>query len=114
LLPRRRGITLRASTAEASAMRKLSGGGLRLEFRKTTLADLAAFLSTLAAVDRPVRDATGVDAAYDFTLDLHELDAPDGASLPTLIQEQLGLRIETRQAAVEVLVIDHVERPTAN
>ena len=37
---------------------------------------------------------------------------PNGPSLFTAVQEQLGLRLESERAPVEVLVIDHVERPT--
>jgi uncharacterized protein (TIGR03435 family) len=33
----------------------------------------------------------------------------DGASIFTLIQEQLGLKLEARKGPVEILVIDHVE-----
>jgi uncharacterized protein (TIGR03435 family) len=39
------------------------------------------------------------------------LNAP---SLPTAMREQLGLRLESTRAPVEVLVIDRVEAPTEN
>jgi uncharacterized protein (TIGR03435 family) len=78
---------------------------------------------------RVVIDNTGLTSVYDFTLtwtpDPTEL-GPNGTpvrarsedqaspSLVTALQEQLGLRLETRQAAVELFVIDSVEIPTPN
>lgn len=67
------------------------------------------------AAERPVVDATGLTVAFDLDLTFTPVDAPDptvGASLFTAIQEQLGLRLEARQAPMNVLVIDSVERPT--
>jgi uncharacterized protein (TIGR03435 family) len=68
-------------------------------------------------VDRPILDRTGFADSFDF--DLHwapEHGAPDD-SLPsffTAIQEQMGLKLESQKAPVEVLVIDHADKPTAN
>jgi len=76
---------------------KRVGPGLRLEFRAQTMADLAAFLSTLAVIDRPVVDGTGLDSAYTFVLDLNEAVRPGDTTAPsvsTLLQEQLGVRLE--------------------
>jgi uncharacterized protein (TIGR03435 family) len=39
---------------------------------------------------------------------------PNGPSLFTAIQEQLGLKLESQKGAVEIMVIDHVERPSEN
>jgi uncharacterized protein (TIGR03435 family) len=66
---------------------------------------------------RPVRDQTGLTGSYDFKLDY----APDmdnaatesGPSVFTAVQE-LGLKLASGKGPVEVLVIDHVEKPSAN
>jgi uncharacterized protein (TIGR03435 family) len=113
---------LAASKHETEGMSRLPGGGLRLEFRRTSMARLAAFLSTLAAMDRPVLDNTGLDGLYDFGLDLHEAAGPwssdaerlSAPSFGAVIQQQLGLRLEARRSAIEVFAIEQVERPTAN
>jgi uncharacterized protein (TIGR03435 family) len=69
-------------------------------------------------LQRQVSDGTGLTGEYDFSLrwtpDQTVVDEP-GPSVFTALQEQLGLRLESREGPVEVLVIDHVERtPTEN
>lgn len=79
-------------------------------------------------VDRPVIDKTGLGGRYDFQIefDLGQegggADAP-GASQPNgpgapsifeVLQAKLGLKLEMGKGQVEVLVIDHAERPTEN
>ena len=39
---------------------------------------------------------------------------PDGPSLFTLVQEQLGLKLVSTKAPIDVLVIDHAEQPSVN
>jgi uncharacterized protein (TIGR03435 family) len=39
---------------------------------------------------------------------------PQGQTILTALKEQLGLKIESLKAPVDVIVIDHVERPSAN
>jgi len=77
---------------------------------------IAEQLSQLAG--RVVVDKTGLPDRYDLKLQWTPDDAPvreDSApSLFTAIQEQLGLTLEPAKEAVPVLVIDHIEPPSAN
>jgi uncharacterized protein (TIGR03435 family) len=107
------GPKLARSVAAGEGNWKRIGPGLKLEFQHQKMADLAGFLSTLAVVDRPVVDDTGLAGAYTFTLDLNEaVRGGDAAApgVPTLLQEQLGLRLDGRRMPLEVLVVDRVER----
>ena len=73
-------------------------------------------------VGRTVVDKTGIDGAYDITLNWQpdELLQPDqgsaseSASLFTALQEQLGLRLDAQKGPVDILVIDSVNRASAN
>jgi uncharacterized protein (TIGR03435 family) len=79
------------------------------------LADLVAALTPAAG--RPVVDATDLTGSFDLNMKFTPDDAADptgSASLFTAIQEQLGLRLESRRAPVNVLVIESAERPTAD
>lgn len=67
-------------------------------------------------------DKTGLTGMYDWTLNWtpdtvaqgDDVGDAAGPSLFTALQEQLGLKLEKTKAPVEVLVIEHVERPTEN
>jgi len=93
-----------------------SGGRTNLEARNT---DMALFARVLArTVDLPVVDKTGLKGIFNFNLQWtseSEIAAnrggPDAVSIFTALPEQLGLRLRSTTALVEVLVIDHVERP---
>lgn len=72
--------------------------------------------------DRILVDQTGLTGKYDFNLkwtsDSPSADASDAVSstpsLFTALQEQLGLRLVPTKAPIEVLVIDHIDRPSEN
>jgi len=77
----------------------------------------SGFLSD--ATERLVIDRTNLTGRYDIRLQWmpDESAAQPGESGPSLftaVREQLGLRLEPAKAPVEVLVIDHAEKPTAN
>ena len=68
-------------------------------------------------VDRPIVDATGLSGNFEWVLTFTvggSNASADVAGLFTAVQEQLGLRLEPREAPVDVLVIDSVEMPTPN
>jgi len=80
---------------------------------------MATFAQTLSdQVERAVLDRTGLAGFYEFTLTWtpdEARTADDAApSLFTAIQEQLGLKLESTRGPVEVVVIDHVEKPDEN
>jgi uncharacterized protein (TIGR03435 family) len=68
----------------------------------------------------PVLDKTNLKGSYNFSLKFLDPRIPhptDDGSVPdlfTAVQEQLGLKLEAAKEPVEVLVIDHMERPSAN
>jgi uncharacterized protein (TIGR03435 family) len=71
-----------------------------------------------ATTSHIVSNKTGLTGVYDFTLKYSD-DMATGAdsaapSIYTALQEQLGLKLEPTKGPVDVLVIDHVERPSAN
>jgi bla regulator protein blaR1 len=95
-------------------------------------ATIGQFARTLTNwVDRLVVDRTGLTGAFDFTLTwmpdpmpqgfdkkiaaggLAPAD-PDGASIFTALQEQLGLTLEAQRSPVDVLVVDRAEHPKEN
>jgi uncharacterized protein (TIGR03435 family) len=71
------------------------------------------------SLERPVIDKTGLNGKYDFELkwtpgsDFPTSDA-DAPLLFTALSERLGLRLESQKGAVEIFVIDRVEKPTEN
>ena len=80
-------------------------------------------------LDRPVLDQTGLGQFYDFKLEWAPEPPPgmsagggadaglppaSGPDLFTALREQLGLKLESHKGPVEVMVIDHIEKPSEN
>ena len=86
--------------------------------RAASAALLAGNLSGYPEVDRFVADRTGLNGRYDFRLEYSpaslERDAVASArpSLFTALSEQLGLTLQPETAALPVLVIDNIDKPT--
>lgn len=109
--------------AEPGGITSMQGENGNFVFRGTSMEQFAEDLSGLTQVDRPVLDRTGISGVFDFSLKFGEdnlemkraLIEGDGPSIFTLIQEQLGLKLEARKDVVEVLVIDRAEKaPSEN
>lgn len=68
---------------------------------------------------REVHDDTGLPGKYDFELTWTPDSGPcpgaaEGPSIFTAVQQQMGLRLESTRGPVQVLVVDGVEKPSAN
>jgi uncharacterized protein (TIGR03435 family) len=75
------------------------------------------------SVGRVVLNQTSLQGKYDFEMhwtpdDSRGSDAApstdNGPALFTAMQEQLGLKLEARKSPLDVLAIDHIERPSEN
>jgi uncharacterized protein (TIGR03435 family) len=77
-----------------------------------TMTKLASYLSGVAG--RPVVDRTGLAGTYGIELEFSTREGDDRPSIFTALQEQLGLRLDAGKAGIEMLVIDHIERPSGN
>lgn len=106
---------------------------LHMEIPRATMARLASILTSMA--DRPVVDRTGLAGTYEIGFDIPSMDAwravmmpmpgkipraapppedPTGGSIFESVQS-LGLRLERDKAAIETIVVGHVEKtPTEN
>jgi uncharacterized protein (TIGR03435 family) len=109
------GLKMKPSEPETKARTNNSRGSI--DAMACPMDHLALKLS--AALNAPVADLTQTPGAFDFTLKWtpDEIKTPDADAPPsifTALQEQLGLRLEARKVPMEVLVIDHVEPPSAN
>jgi len=124
LVQTKNGHKLRLSEAgDGDGVRPMTRTKLGLTGHSATLDQLAFFLS--APLGTPVIDKTGLAGRYDFELDLtnYRTGGPGSGDPPadpvavmqSSLSSQLGLRLEARRMAVEMLVIDHIElKPLEN
>jgi len=129
------GAKLTATATGTQHMPWLWGGSKgELHAASVSMEFFAGWLSGRADTGgRVVVDKTGLKGIYDFTLKWTPMEMAAGGaaesngsaagghaddatepSLLTALEERLGLKLEAQKAPVEVLVIDHVERPSAN
>jgi uncharacterized protein (TIGR03435 family) len=112
-------------TKENGTMVNTNNNHINIQGGDSTVALLAEELAK--QLDRVILDQTGITGRYDIDLKWTTDDnstpasnntqfaSPDLApSIFTALQEQLGLRLESQKAQVEVIIIDHIEPPSAN
>jgi len=101
-------------TQETSlSLRRNAEGNTELAATQASLASLVRQLSN--QLGRPVIDKTALTGYFDFKMTFaRDLSNADGPSLFTALQEQLGLKLESQRGPAEVVIIDAVERPSAN
>jgi uncharacterized protein (TIGR03435 family) len=108
----------------------VEGFNRKLEMAGVTMTELAKSLSA-SELQRPVVNQTALDGTFDIRVEwaipagsglLGPADAnattsaaeTTGPSIFTAMQEQLGLKLESGKGLTEMLVLDHVEKPSAN
>jgi uncharacterized protein (TIGR03435 family) len=109
----------KAEAGEARTNTVSTNTGISIDSHNT---DTDLFAQVLAReMDMPVVNHTELKGVFNFKLHWTpdkakpaDSGAIEGASIFTAIQEQLGLRLRAEKAPVEVLVIDHVDKPSEN
>jgi uncharacterized protein (TIGR03435 family) len=94
----------------------VNGRNQYMEYQQATMGMVADGID----VDKPVIDKTGLSGKYDIRLEatpefrIGNNPQPDDIRVFDAIQQQLGLRLEAQKAQIEVLVVDHIDPPSAN
>lgn len=115
-----------ACGASASVAPK-SPGDFAVAGYNVTMGAIALGLGGAANLtDRQVVDRTGLTGTYDYTLEFAPEQAlsehpdpstdvePGGPSFTSAVKDQLGIKMISQKLPVEVIVLDHIEKPSAN
>ena len=97
-------------------------GRRALGFSNVPLTYIAQQLATMGRLERPVVDTTGLTGNFDFIVDFAPerppdaaaADIPSGPTFREALAEQTGLKLVPQRAPLEKVVVDHIERPSAN
>jgi uncharacterized protein (TIGR03435 family) len=115
------GPKLKENSSDAESLLRVSFGskGVELTSTKSSIAQLVAQLTNSNGVDRPVIDRTELNGNYDYKLTWTPGfggagNDSEAVSVFTALQEQLGLRLDPQKGPVEVVIIDHAEKPSEN
>jgi uncharacterized protein (TIGR03435 family) len=113
LVAGKNGARFRAVEDDGSAAQTGRGDGQQIKAHHISMKLLAATIQ--GYIGETVVDATGLTGLFDLNLDFN-VDESTSAEGPTIFEavQRVGLRLEARKGPVEVVVIDHVEKPSAN
>jgi uncharacterized protein (TIGR03435 family) len=113
LVTGKNGPKFHAVEDDGSAAETGSGDGHQIKAHHISMKLLAATLQ--GSIGDTVVDATGLTGLFDLNLDfnVNESASAEGATIFEAVQ-RVGLRLEARKGPVEVIVIDHVEKPSVN
>ena len=120
LEPVKGGPKVQESKTEGEPSIEPDRGHMTLTVQRGRISQLTDILSGF--FQAPVIDQTGLKGSYDLTLNIAKYmpqtgdGPPDPLSLiTTVLQEEFGLKLESRKTVVDLVVIDHVEKaPTEN
>jgi uncharacterized protein (TIGR03435 family) len=113
------GVKMMESAPDAIGQLGTSSKGSLNEFHVKGF-PMSSFASNLTSnIGKTVVDKTGLlEKKYDFTLtytpDERQGTLDAGPGLFTALEEQLGLKLVASKAPVEVVIVDHIERPSEN
>lgn len=104
------------ATKPGTPMNISMNGGSRIDMRATniTLNDFAKAIQKRAG--RTTEDHTGISGNYDLHLQWATDPSPesDDPTLPTVLKEQLGLKLQPAKGQVDVIVVDAITQPASD
>lgn len=99
----------------------VNGRNQNITLVKASMESLADDIQSSFGINRPVIDGTGLTGEYTIKLEatpefvLSRGDPqPSDVTIFTAIQRQLGLKLKSQNANIEVLIVDHIDKPSAN
>jgi uncharacterized protein (TIGR03435 family) len=98
---------------EGSPQEVSENGGQVTTFYNVTIRDLVDYLNLIGACRTPVRDKTGLNGRYDFTITNLPRN-PDEDAIYRYPLNRLGLQIKSGTEQRSALVIDSIEKPPPN
>ena len=115
------GPTFKESSPDAvfSGHHVVNGRNTQVDLVKASVDEIVVAV-TNSNLDRPVLDRTGLAGTYDIKLVytpeyvLNRGVEPGDVTVFDAVQSQLGLKLEPQKAMIDILVVDHVEKPTGN